>query len=96
LLSTFRGNSAGAAIYNAGVESYLKTVTITDSTFSGNTASNDGGAIFNDSGTVTTTGSWIRRNSASLGGGIYSHGGTLTINDSTIRHNSGGDLVVVP
>jgi len=48
----------------------------------------DGGAIFNDGGTVTVMNSTITNNVAgSNGGGIYNDGGTLTVTNSTITGN---------
>ena len=73
----------GGAIVNFG------TVTVTDSTFSGNsTSAADGGAIFNN-GTVTVTDSTFSSNSATGGdgGAIFNHG-TATITSSTFSSNS--------
>ena len=63
------------------------TLTITNSTISGNQA-NNGGGIYN-SGTLTITSSTVSTNTTGLGGGIYNNGGTLTIVNSTISGNSG-------
>src|SRR5262249_44375668 len=70
-----------------------KTVTISALTISGGTATGaNGGAILNDHGPLTTTGSTISGNSAALGGGIYNDGDTtsasLTLVNSTISGNS--------
>ena len=75
--------SAGG-IYSAG------TLTITDSTFSDNSAgAAAGGGISNVSGTLTVTNSTFSGNSAgSAGGGIYTNGGTATITNSTFSGNS--------
>ncbi|MCR5359700.1 MAG: hypothetical protein K6E55_07450, partial [Thermoguttaceae bacterium] len=70
----------GGGIYNDG------TLTITNSTISGNTASGDGGGICNDSGTLTITNSTISGNTADWGGGICNDG-TLTITNSTVFGN---------
>src|SRR6266403_238473 len=83
------GNSlgAGGAIFNSRA-----TMTVTNSTFSGNTAASvgDGGAIFNNGGTVTVTTSTFSGNSASrTGGAIFNtSGGTLTVTNSTFSNNS--------
>jgi len=89
---TINGNSAwpGGGIYN-----YLGTVTITNSTLSGNldTGSNAGGAIINQ-GTLTITGSTFSGNSSTSGGAIYNAGfnlaaiSTLAITNSTFSGNS--------
>ena len=82
----------GGAIRNTG------TLTITNSTFSGNTASGLGGAIFNDSGTFTMTNSILSGNTAlSVGGAIYNLNGTSTITSSTLSGNTatqGGGAIV--
>ena len=76
--------STGGGIYNYG------TMTVADSTISGNTAITDlGGGIYNHSGTMTVTDSTISGNTAggAGGGGIYNHSGTMTVTDSTISGN---------
>ncbi len=73
----------GAGIFNAG------TLTVTNSTFSGNSTSTTGGAIANQ-GTLTVTNSIFSGNSATnSGGGIYNGTGrTLTVTNSTFSGNS--------
>ena len=83
---TMTGGRAGAggAIENDG------TLTITDSTISGNT-SYATGAIYNNNGTLTITNSTISGNTSYVtgrGGGIASYYGTLTITNSTISGNT--------
>jgi hypothetical protein len=85
----------GGGIYNAG------TLTVTNSTFYGNSAgpgSVGGGGIYSV-GTLTVIDSTFYNNSAGLGyytgqtpagGGIYSNYGTLTVTDSTFSGNSVG------
>jgi len=91
---SFNGNGGG--IYNDHA-----TLTITNSTISGNSAASpySGGGIFNDgangSATLTITSSTISGNSGpSGGGGIFNNGfggsATLTVTNSTISGNSGG------
>ena len=91
-------NSNGGGIYNSG------TLTLKDSTVSGNTAigntnnNGHGGGIYNDStGTLTLTNSTVSGNTASVGGGIF-NSGTLTLKDSTVSGNtanpgSGGGIL---
>jgi predicted outer membrane repeat protein len=76
------------------------TLTVTDATFTGNSATgSDGGAIDNGdtygSGTLTVTGSTFTGNSAVDGGAIDNGdtggSGTLTVTGSTFTGNSGGD-----
>jgi hypothetical protein len=77
-LKLTRGNSIsgdGGAIRNQ------ETLTVTNSTLSGNSAgSGGGGGIFNSGGTLTVTNSTLSGNSAGTGGGgINNSGGTLTV-----------------
>src|SRR5450759_3961866 len=78
--------AGGGGIFNNG------TATITNSTFSGNSApGNFGGGINNSGGsTLTITNSTFSGNSAAggFGAGIYTNSGTLTITNSTISGNS--------
>jgi CSLREA domain-containing protein len=75
----------GGGIYNGGM------LEVTNSTFSGNSASGSGGfggAIFNDNGaTLMVTNSTFSGNSATDGGGIY-NGGMLEVTNSTFSGNS--------
>ncbi|MDX2077133.1 MAG: hypothetical protein SFZ02_11925 [bacterium] len=74
---------SGGAIQNNG------TLSITNSTLSGNSVASFGGAIYND-GTLTITGSTLSGNSAGTSGGaIYtSVGNTITISTSDFTNNS--------
>ncbi len=79
---------SGGGIYNAG------TLTVTNSTITGNTAPGAGGGIYNSYGTLTVTGTTISNNTSpstavnSAGGGIGNAGGTATVTNSTITGNS--------
>lgn len=93
--STFISNSApyasggGIAFVNGG------TLTVSDSTFSGNSAIS-GGGIYHYQSTVDLTGSTFSGNSSNSGGAIRNDGGTLTVNRSTFSNNSansGGGIV---
>jgi CSLREA domain-containing protein len=104
--STFSDNIAsgggeGAAIFNqctleGGIciertGTRTGTVTVTDSTFSGNSAGDRGGAIGNTSCcTVTVTDSTFSGNSAGNRGGAISNQRTLTVTNSTFSGNSAG------
>jgi CSLREA domain-containing protein len=81
------GVGTGAGIFNAG-----GTLTVTDTTFSGNAAGavgSGGGAIFSFDGTLTVTNSTFSGNSASAGGAIFTDGtGSLTVTNSTFSGNS--------
>jgi len=75
----------GGAIDSAG------TLTISNSTFSGNSAQTAGGAIVNRGGTLTISTSTFSGNSAPSGGGAIANlDGTLTISNSTFSDNSSG------
>ena len=80
---TITGGSAddGSGIYNAGM------LTVTNTTFSGNSAGKCGGAIYND-GTLTVTNSTLSANSAGHYGGAIHNNGTLTVTNSTLSGNS--------
>src|SRR5215208_4018592 len=93
----------GGGISGNGIYNFSGTVTLSNSTISGNSAAE--GGIFNYNGTLTVSNSTISGNSASSGGGIYSGFGTLTVSNSTISgnsttgagggiHNIGGTLTV--
>ncbi|MBI3785778.1 MAG: hypothetical protein HY270_20485 [Deltaproteobacteria bacterium] len=94
LANGYLADGAGAAVQVDG-----GTLTITNSTLTGNRATGGaGGAIFASSGsTVTITASMLAGNLANAqAGGIYNDGGTVTITNSTLTHNgsshSGGGI----
>jgi hypothetical protein len=76
---TLSGNTVG--IHNAG-----GTVTVSDSTLSGNSG-NLGGGIYNHGGAVTIGNSDLSGNYAFSGGAIYTDGGTVAISNSTHSGN---------
>jgi hypothetical protein len=73
----------GGGIVNNG------TLTVSNSTFFGNTAYYYGGAIYN-AGTLTVNNSTFSGNTASCcsGGGIINNGATLTVSNSTFSGNT--------
>ncbi|MGH7885179.1 MAG: choice-of-anchor Q domain-containing protein, partial [Thermodesulfobacteriota bacterium] len=82
-------NAGGIGNYGGGIYIIDGTLTITNSTISGNTTNDDGGGIYLNDGTVTITNSTISGNTADdEGGGIYINDGTVTITNSTISGNS--------
>ncbi len=90
--SEFKDNSAarGGAIHTSG-----STLIMTDSTLSGNSASDSGGAIatFNwAGGLVSATDSVFSGNSARIRGGAIFASGTIRISDSEYRENSAGEI----
>jgi CSLREA domain-containing protein len=76
----------GGGIYNEG------TLTVSDTTLSGNNAGDGGGAIFNSNGgTVTLTRSTLSGNSAYVGGAIYNYNaGTIILIQSMLSDNFAG------
>ncbi len=84
-LSLVNGNSdsyGGAAYFQSG-----STCTVRNCNFTGNTAKNDGGAVyFYEPGTVTN--STFTANSAKKGGAIYSNGNTDTVNSTFIDNSA--------
>jgi hypothetical protein len=81
--SIVSGNSAG----NGGGISSESSVTVTNSTVSGNTSTGSGGGI--QSGvTLTVTNSTVSGNTSNgSGGGIYMDGGTATLTNVTVTGN---------
>jgi len=83
--STISGNSGA---YGAIVSEPGGTVSVSDSTISGNTASNNGGGGILSGGTsVTVLNSTITGNSAYSGGGILIDAGALTLTNSIVAGN---------
>jgi len=75
--------ASGGGIANHG------TLTLANSTISGNSASDAGGGIFNDRNhTLTITNSTVSGNFASYLGGGINNDGLLTITNSTVSANS--------
>ena len=85
---TVSNGNVGGGIFNSG------TLTLTNSTVSGNKSSAFGGGVFNqNSGTLTLTNSTVSGNTASSGGGIFNQsGGTLTLTNSTVSGNGSGGV----
>ena len=65
-------------------------LTVTNSTFSNDSTSGNGGGILNQNGTLTVTDSTFSKDSANFGGGggIMNLSGTLTVTDSTFSNDS--------
>jgi len=77
-------DGSGGGIYNQG------TLTLTDSTISGNSAAGSGGGIYNDGTLTLLTNSAVSGNFAGKAGGGISNSGTVTLSNSTISGNSAG------
>ncbi|WP_287284042.1 Ig-like domain-containing protein [Okeania sp. SIO2G4] len=85
--TTISNNIATNAELSGGGIDNDGTVTVTDSTISGNTSGFDGGGIYNN-GTATVTNSSISENVASRFGGGIANDSTVTVTNSTISGNS--------
>src|SRR5205085_11727334 len=77
-------SSVSGAIWNLGT-----TVTVVDSTISGNSADQNSGAILNEGGTLTMVNSTVSGNSCNgNGAGVYNYlNGTTTLTNVTITNN---------
>jgi len=86
--STFTSNTAGR--FGGGLDNDVAAeVTVSDSTFTGNSAVFGGGLANGLRGTATVIGSTFTDNSATIhGGGIDNFGGTMTVSSSTFRRNT--------
>ncbi len=94
--STLDANSAGTktsalggggALYQSG----LGSVTFTNDTLSGNTATIQGGGVDAESGTsASLTNVTLSGNAAPSGGGIYSGGASVALTNTLVAHGSAG------
>jgi predicted outer membrane repeat protein len=73
--------------FGGGIKSF-GTLTVTNSTLSGNSGYYGGGISSSGGSTLTLTHSTLSGNSGTYGGGIYNGGGPLTITDSVLSNNS--------
>jgi hypothetical protein len=91
----------GSAGFGGGIDNF-GTLTVSNCTLSGNSATDhDGGGIYND-GTLTVSNSTLSGNSATYGGGIFEDSAgktdlatTLTLNNTIVAHvanSTGGDI----
>ena len=81
-----------AAVNGGGVASVEGSLSISDSTFAGNTANGNGGAIYGDTFLpVSVRQSTISQNTASADGGGLWASSAVTINRSTVTLNTAGN-----
>ena len=79
----------GSATQGGGVFNNGGTLTITSSTFAGNSAPSGGGGVYLLTGTLTIQNSTFSNNSsANAGGAFYNNGGSATINNTTFSDNT--------
>ncbi|MBN2303388.1 MAG: DUF11 domain-containing protein [Anaerolineae bacterium] len=87
--STFVNNIATGSLGVGGGLGNAGTLTITNSTFSGNQADNEGGAIYNQYTTLTVTNSTFSDNRAGTGGAIFNEEGAMAlVTNSILASNS--------
>ncbi len=85
---TFKGSKKSTAFINTAFISNEGTLTLNNSTVSGNTVQG-ASCISNNGSTLTLNSSTVSgNNTAQYGGGIYNNGGTLTLNNSTVSGNN--------
>ena len=78
----------GRTNFGGGIDN-RENLTLNNSTISGNYATNEGGGIFNVSGTINISNSTISGNYASdSAGGIYNGAGTINISSSIVSGNN--------
>jgi CSLREA domain-containing protein len=86
--------AVGGGISVLASNNSTSTLTVSNSTLSGNSSSTLGGGVYNYDGTLTLTNCTLSGNSASTGGGIYNQGdgngftGTTTVSSCTLSNNS--------
>jgi hypothetical protein len=84
----FGGGIFNGAFYNGT----LATLTVTNCTLAGNTASASGGGIYNGAGNLVVNSSTLSGNSASVNGGGIRNFGLLALTNSTLAGNSAGNF----
>jgi predicted outer membrane repeat protein len=85
------------ATLGGGLLSLGRTLTVTNCTLSGNSATYNGGAIASGGGTLTVTNCTLSGNSAADYGGAIDGGGTIKVTNSTLSGNSaswGGAIAI--
>jgi hypothetical protein len=83
--------SGGKADFGAGVYNSGGTLTLSDCTISGSTATSNGGGLCNSGGTLTLTDCTLSDNTATIhGGGLCNSGGTLTLTNCALSGNTAG------
>src|SRR5262249_55688038 len=76
--------TGGNADVGAGLRQEGELVTLTNCTVSGNTATVQGGGLYNLDGTLSVTGCTVSDNTAATGAGLAAGGGTLALVNATI------------
>lgn len=96
--SVFTGNQVGEYSNGGGLNSspFAATGTIRNTTFSGNSASNFGGGLYHNTGTVYVINSTFAAGAASAGGNIGNAGGTFNIVNSLVADPTSGGNCSAP
>jgi predicted outer membrane repeat protein len=83
------GNNGG---YGGAIYTYAGTLTVTNSTFSANSATTSGGAIYSQGGTVKISNSTFGDNPESIGGGgaLSNARGSVLIQNSIVANSANG------
>lgn len=86
-------SAEGGALWNSSTGTMIVTdTTVRFNAAFGDDATNGGGGLFNDGGTLTVVNSTIEGNGAlgasGSGGGIFSGGGRLTVRDTALEDNA--------
>jgi autotransporter-associated beta strand protein len=77
-------NYSGGGMYNS-----VGSPTLSNCTFTANSASGEGGGMFNESSSPTLTNCTFTANSTGGGGGMYNSGGSAILTNCTFTANSG-------
>ena len=77
----------GSGSHGGGMYNHFSSPTVTNCTFSENTAVN-GGGMYNEDGNPTVTNCTFSSNTANLGGGMYNHNSNPTVTNCTFSSNT--------
>lgn len=96
--ASIHNNTADSGAGIAGDGNGIDADLTVSGTVSDNTASQEGGGIYYESGVIMVSGGNISGNQAAFGGGAYLLGGTVTLQDGTVSGNTasnkGGGFVL--
>jgi parallel beta-helix repeat protein len=87
-ITSGNANGSGTDRYGGGMYNDSGSPTLTNCTFSDNSAYYYGGGMYNDSGSPTLTNCTFSGNSADYGGGMYNYGDSPTLTNCTFSGNS--------
>jgi hypothetical protein len=93
--ATVDSNAADSEFGNGGGIADEGTLTVSNSTISGNSATCGGGIDLSNFLTMTVSGTIVSGNTAFRGGGIYAADSTATLSNDTINANTGDGVFIV-